>query len=148
MKQRKIVFTNGCFSLLHAGHFNLLSFCNDLAGENGIVIVAIDSNKKIRQDKGEMKSLFSFEERKEQILSLSKYENNVRKSLVHEVHCFDTNEELFKLIERIKPSVIVKGADWKNSYVVGSTFHPVEFFEIDNKISSTKIVERVLSKSI
>jgi len=133
---------------MHSGHYNLFSFCHDLCGNSGKVVVAIDSSKKIKETKGDIKNLFSEEERANQILSLKRYENGIAKQLVHEVHVFDTNEELFELINHMKPDVIVKGSDWKNQYVIGSTFFPVKYFEVENEMSSTKIIERIRGKLI
>ena len=62
--ESKVVFTNGCFDLLHVGHFKLLTFCRELAGPKGYVIVAIDTDSKVSKDKGEFRPFQDSETRR------------------------------------------------------------------------------------
>ena len=50
----KVVFTNGCFDILHQGHYALFKYCRDLAGEDGKVVLGIDTDERIKANKGEV----------------------------------------------------------------------------------------------
>lgn len=110
------IFTNGCFDVLHVGHFNLLSYCRQIVGDEGKVMVALDSDEKIKNDKGNDRPFFSFEERKQSLLSLM---GSSSIHLVDEVFSFNSNQELYELIKTINPNLLIKGADWDGN-VVGS----------------------------
>ena len=133
------VFVNGVFDLLTPAHFNLFLFAARLGGDNGKLYVALDSDKKAKKDKGSNRPIFTFEERRQAILSLQ------LPLIPNEVYCFNTNEELHSLIEQLKPDIILKSDQWKNN-VVGSDLAKVVYFNTIEKYSTSKIVERVLSK--
>ena len=137
----KTVFTNGCFDIIHPGHFNLLSYCRKLAGDCGEVIVALDSDEKVKKDKGQSSPIFSFKERHNALLSLCDDTYYFNGPVVDEIYQFSTNEELHELIKKIKPDIIVKGTDWKDN-VVGSDLAKVEHFIIYPQFSTTKIINR------
>jgi cytidyltransferase-like protein len=147
------VFTNGCFDLLHVGHFNLLMYCRNLAGPSGKVYVAIDADDKVTKDKGDDRPVFTQQERKEQLLSLKHDLVHLggNSFLVNQVNFFNTNDELYRLIKSIRPDVVVKGEDWKRKKVVGDDIAEVKFFSYQsnnkgNPYSTTKIVDRVIQK--
>jgi D-beta-D-heptose 7-phosphate kinase/D-beta-D-heptose 1-phosphate adenosyltransferase len=142
MSESNLVFVNGCFDILHAGHFYLLSIARGCKGLNGQVVVAIDSDEKIKRDKGEDRPFFSFEERRHTLLSLS------RIGLVDVVMKFDSNEELLEKIKLLKPDYMVKGDSWKKKGVVGEEYCKNIIFipEKEWPYSTTKIAERVLQK--
>jgi len=104
-----IVFTNGCFDILHRGHIYLL----DQAKNQGTrLIVGINSDNSVRRIKGAGRPVNSQEDRKEVLLALRS---------VDEVLIFDElTPEL--LIEEIKPDILVKGGDWKESEIIGADF--------------------------
>lgn len=105
----RIVFTNGCFDLLHEGHIKLLASCRDL-GEQ--VIVGLNSDASVKQLKGKNRPVNSQKSRAVVLASLE---------FVDAVIIF--NEETpKKLIHAIRPNVLVKGGDWKKSEIVGSAF--------------------------
>ena len=108
-----VVFTNGCFDLLHSGHFKLLRFCERLAGDDGKIFIALDSDEKVKKDKGSSRPIFTFEERKRSIdvLDLKNLE---------EISCFNTNEELLQLIKNYGAEIVVKSDQWAGN-VVGSS---------------------------
>lgn len=143
-----IVFTNGCFDILHVGHFNLLSACRVLAGVSGQVYVAIDSNEKVRKDKGPQRPINTFDQRVENIKAL-KYPAEFTycrlRDMVERVFFFDTNEDLYNIIKEHKVDLIVKGSDWKGN-VVGSDLAPVHYIEMLPNISSTTLEQKILLK--
>lgn len=138
------IFTNGCFDVLHIGHFNLLLQCRSMAGKDGKVIVAIDADEKIMADKGLLRPVFNLFERQKALLDL-RFE--IDKPLVDEVEMFHTNLELEMIIRRIKPDYIVKGGDWKDRRVVGSEYSKVVFQGRLGNYSSTEIIRRCLEKN-
>ena len=139
----KTIFTNGNFDVLHIGHFNLLSFCRSLAGPDGKVIVAIDSDRKIKEDKGPIRPIYLCSTRMEQLTELMDSNGNL---IVNKVLSFDTNKELYEIIKKEKPNIIVKGSDWKGN-VVGSDLAEVVLFP-RMSYSSTEIINTIRSKYI
>lgn len=104
-----IVFTNGCFDILHPGHVDLLNRARSL-GEK--LVVGINSDSSIRKIKGENRPFMTEADRRAVLLGLSS---------VDEVIVFDelTPE---RLIKEIRPAVLVKGGDWKPEEIVGADF--------------------------
>lgn len=105
-KRQKIVFTNGCFDILHLGHIRYLEQAS-LLGEK--LIVAINSNSSVRKIKGRARPI------------MSAYE---RACLIAACECVDyvtifTQTSPLNLIEALKPDLLVKGADWQSQGIVG-----------------------------
>ena len=105
----KIVFTNGCFDLIHSGHLSVLKRCEEIATSAGLVYVGLNSDESVKRLKGENRPIRSQEERKE-ILEAIRY--------VDYVIIFDEDTPI-DLIKKIKPDVIVKGGDYEPRNVVG-----------------------------
>jgi D-sedoheptulose 7-phosphate isomerase len=104
-----VVFTNGCFDLLHAGHIDLLERARALGDR---LVVGLNSDSSVRSIKGPGRPYIPEDDRKRILLGLR---------AVDEVIIF---EELTpqKLIERIRPDVLVKGGDWGPDEIVGASF--------------------------
>jgi D-sedoheptulose 7-phosphate isomerase len=102
-----IVFTNGCFDILHPGHIQLLQKARALGTK---LIVGINSDESVRSIKGPGRPIFNSHERTEVLLALA---------CVDEVRVFNelTPEDL---IEEIRPDVLVKGGDWNQSEIIGA----------------------------
>ena len=127
------VWTNGCFDIIHRGHIELFRFCKVLAGEDGEVIVGIDSDNKVRKDKGKTRPINSLEDRMAVLYS---------SIFIDKVIPFDTSNELDKTIKWIRPHVIVIGSDWKDKDVIGQSHtDKVIFFDRIGDYSTTKILE-------
>jgi rfaE bifunctional protein nucleotidyltransferase chain/domain len=108
-RNRKIVFTNGCFDILHSGHIKYL----ESAKKRGdILIVGINSDLSVRKIKGESRPIFSQKDRA-YILSALK--------AVDYVIIFNDRTPL-KLIKTIKPDLLVKGGDWSINEIIGGKF--------------------------
>src|SRR5207302_2347741 len=105
----KIVFTNGCFDLLHPGHIDLLTKARELGSR---LVVGINSDGSVRSIKGPDRPLQTQEARKAVLSSLK---------AVDEVLIFDelTPE---RLIGEIRPDVLVKGGDWNDNEIIGADF--------------------------
>ena len=103
----KIVFTNGCFDLLHAGHVRYLAHARSLGGK---LIVGLNSDDSVRRlGKGPERPIVGQDERREVLLALR---------AVDEVHIFDDDTPL-KLIQELRPDILVKGGDWPVEKIVG-----------------------------
>tara|TARA_R110002020_G_scaffold412654_3_gene622210 strand:+ start:70 stop:456 length:387 start_codon:yes stop_codon:yes gene_type:complete len=110
----KTIFTNGCFDVLHRGHFELLKYCYSL----GRVVVGINTDKSIKKLKGQDRPFFNQSDRAF-MLECCKY--------VDEVLLFDENTP-YNLIKQIKPDIIVKGGDYNPTEVVGVDLAEVVIF--------------------
>ena len=98
-QDQSVVFTNGCFDLLHVGHIRYLV---GAAGEGDILFVALNSDRSVRTLKGEGRPLFPAQERAEIISALE---------CVDAVLIFD-DPSVDRLLERIRPEVHAKGTDY------------------------------------
>jgi len=125
----KRVFTNGCFDILHRGHVEMLQYCKSL----GYVVVGINSDKSVKELKGENRPIFSAKDRKF-LLESNKY--------VDEVVIFDEPTP-YRLIKEIKPDIIVKGGDYKKEDVVGNDICEVKIFTYLEDYSTTQTLERI-----
>lgn len=126
-----IVFTNGCFDILHAGHVDLLRRARALGSR---LIVGINSDASVRSIKGLDRPVQNQEARKAVLLGLES---------VDEVRIFDelTPE---KLIHEIKPDVLVKGGDWKPDEIIGADFVTANGGKSFRYRSSTDFLQAVL----
>lgn len=139
----RTIFTNGCFDGgLHVGHQNLLVKCRSLAGRHGRVIVGLDADIKVKADKGSTRPIYNEFERQAHLKLLTYPIDSLIVKLIDEVCFFNTNEELYELIKRYKPDIIVKGSDWTNN-VVGSDL--AEVIHVKRQpISTTKTETRLI----
>jgi len=124
----KVIFTNGCFDILHRGHFELLKYCRSLGT---IVIVGLNNDKSVKKLKGESRPFFSEQDRKF-ALECCKYVDHV---MVFE------EETPHGLIKKIKPDIIVKGGDYKEEEVVGRDLADVKIFNFIEGYSTTKTLK-------
>jgi len=123
------VFVNGCFDVLHRGHYELIHYASSL----GELTVALDSDEKVSRDKGPDRPIYPLEDRVYQMTRLRG---------VNEVLSFSTREELERLVEVIKPDIMIVGSDWKGKEVVGSQYaKEVKFFDRLGDYSTTKTIQ-------
>ena len=106
---KTIVFTNGCFDLLHLGHVDLLRFCKQ---HGDIVVVGLNSDKSVQMNKGPSRPVLKQEERAHLLESIE---------YVDYVVIFDTVDP-HKLIEKVRPDILVKGQDYAGGWVCGREF--------------------------
>jgi len=134
----RMVFTNGCFDLLHLGHIRYLETARELGD---VLVVGINSDHSVRQIKGPHRPVMAQEERSEIVAALH---------CVDYVTVFDTPDPL-PLIRLLQPDVLVKGADWPREKIVGAELveangGKVEQIPLVPEASSTSIIQRVLDR--
>lgn len=106
---KKIVFTNGCFDILHAGHVIYLSKAKSLGDA---LVIGLNSDNSVKKLKGKSRPIVS---QKNRAILLAALE------AVDLIVIFNELEPI-KLIKAIKPDVLVKGGDWKKEKIVGAPF--------------------------
>ncbi len=108
-KKRRIVFTNGVFDLIHVGHIEYLSKARALGD---ILVVGVNRDKSVRRLKGPGRPLQPERDRAKIVAALKAVDYVV-------LFSEDTPE---KLIKQVKPDILIKGADYKVSEIVGADF--------------------------
>jgi D-beta-D-heptose 7-phosphate kinase/D-beta-D-heptose 1-phosphate adenosyltransferase len=128
---KKIVFTNGCFDLLHSGHMELFKFCRE-KGE--LVIVGLNSDDSIRRLKGSTRPVNSQKIRTDLLEAISYIDYIV-------IFDEDTPEELLKLL---KPYYLIKGGDYKPESIIG-THYATETLVCNflSDMSSSNIIKKI-----
>lgn len=132
----RIVFTNGCFDILHAGHVRYLSE----AGSYGdILVVGLNSDKSVKLIKGENRPIIPELQRAEVLAGLW---------CVDYVTLFHESDPL-KLIEKLKPDILVKGADWAEDQIVGADIvnangGKVIRIRMVSGVSTSEIIQKIL----
>ncbi|HSW94424.1 MAG TPA: bifunctional D-glycero-beta-D-manno-heptose-7-phosphate kinase/D-glycero-beta-D-manno-heptose 1-phosphate adenylyltransferase HldE [Gammaproteobacteria bacterium] len=138
MKGKRIIFTNGCFDILHAGHVTYLEQAKQLGD---VLIVAINDDDSVRRLKGAGRPINSVEQRMAVLAGLS---------VVDWVTPFsdDTPERLLKLLQ---PDILVKGGDYTTDGVVGAKIvrtygGDVRVLGVIKNLSTTAIIDRVVQQ--
>lgn len=135
---KKVVFTNGCFDILHAGHVDYLSKAKALGD---ILIVGMNSDSSIRNIKGELRPIISEAERAFLVANLK---------AVDYVTLFDENTP-GELIHELIPDILVKGADWSVENIVGrdtveENGGEVRTIKFVSQQSTSKIINTILER--
>lgn len=136
-KNQKIVFTNGCFDLLHLGHVDYLAKAKDLGDR---LIIGVNTDSSVKCLKGDNRPL---------------QDENSRLHILAALHSVDAvvlfdEDTPYELIKKIQPDVLVKGADYKIENIVGydivtSRGGSVQTIEFIEGYSTTKIEQRILN---
>ncbi len=134
-KGKKIGFTNGCFDILHAGHVLYLERSKSLVD---ILVLGLNSDNSIKRIKGARRPINGERDRAIVVAGLES---------VDWVVIFDDDTPI-KLIELVKPDVLIKGADWKDKGIVGGDFVKsyggrVEFVGLYEGRSTTSVIEKI-----
>ncbi len=134
-KNRRIVFTNGCFDILHAGH---ISYLEEARSRGDFLVIGVNSDPSVRRLKGDSRPIIPCSERLRLLAALE---------CVSAVVAFDEDTPR-QLIEFLKPDILVKGADYEIHEIVGAdTVHGlggrVERIDLVEGLSTSEIVRRV-----
>jgi rfaE bifunctional protein nucleotidyltransferase chain/domain len=137
-ENKKVVFTNGCFDLIHAGHVDYLTKARNLGD---VLIVGLNSDASVKRIKGTQRPILLEEERAYIISSLKP---------VDYVTIFEEDTP-GRLIAEIIPDILVKGADWSMENIVGRDVVEANGGEVKtiafvNSQSTTKIINSILDK--
>ena len=135
-KNQKIVFTNGCFDILHLGHIEYLAKAADLGD---VLVVGLNSDRSVNRIKGETRPINDEHSRSMVLASLE---------FVTAVVIFD-EETPYELIKTIQPDILVKGKDWKVEEIAGFDIvlakgGKVETIELTPGYSTTGIEQKIL----
>ncbi len=134
-KGKKIAFTNGCFDILHFGH---VSYLESAKKNNRILVIGLNSDSSIRKIKGPNRPIIA-ETRRASLLAALECVDFV--TIFHE-------ETPLRVIEALKPDILIKGADWKGKEVIGGDLvkrlgGKVEYISYIPGCSTTKIIEKI-----
>ena len=137
-RRQHVVFTNGCFDLLHIGHVRYLEAARNLGD---LLVVAVNSDRSVHEIKGPLRPIVPETERCELVAALH---------CVDYVCVFDTPTPL-PLIKLLLPNILVKGSDWSLEKTVGAeevqmAGGKVVHVELVPDASTTKIIERILDR--
>ena len=132
---KKIVFSNGCFDLLHKGHRDLIKQSFSFGD---ILILGLNSDESVKRLKGEDRPIQNEIERKKALLNTG---------YVNEVYIFDDDTPL-ELINLIKPDILVKGGDYTPNEIVGfeevtSSGGEIKIVQLTPGFSTTSIIENM-----
>ncbi len=133
-QNKKVVFTNGCFDLLHVGHVRYLEEAKKLGD---FLVIGVNADESVKRLKGPTRPIQNQSDRAEILKALKSVDETV-------IFVEDTPENLIK---QIKPDILVKGGDWSVDQIVGGTFvqsyggQVCSLNFVDGK-STTKIIEK------
>ncbi len=128
-RNKKIIWVNGCFDVLHVGHIRLLEYAKSKGDK---LVVGIDSDRRVKILKGPGRPINNQDERAETLKAIR---------WVDEVVIFDDEKEMVDKMKACEASKIVIGDDYTGKRVVGQDFLEVEFFKKIAGYSSTHIIE-------
>ena len=135
---RTIVFTNGCFDILHVGHVRYLAAARS---EGDVLVVGLNSDDSTRSIKQENRPIVSQDQRAEVLAGLE---------CVDYITVFNEPDPL-KLIQALKPDVLVKGSDWKEEDIIGADVvkeggGKVVRVDVVPDISTSRIIQRIVKR--
>ena len=126
------VIVNGTFDILHRGHIEMLRFARS---QGSYLLVAIDSDRQVRELKGESRPVNNQEDRKFQLENLK---------CVDAVWIFDSQEELAHICKIYRPHLMVKGMDYYGKKITGSEHcGAIKYFELVKNYSTSKTIENI-----
>jgi D-beta-D-heptose 7-phosphate kinase/D-beta-D-heptose 1-phosphate adenosyltransferase len=122
-RHKKIVFTNGCFDLLHYGH---IKYLEDAKRKGDILVVGVNSDQSLRRIKGNKRPILSEKDRLGIIAALGS---------VDYVNLFNQDTPI-EIIKALKPDVLIKGSDWNIKTIVGADF----VLSYGGRVSTVKLI--------
>ncbi len=137
---KKIVFTNGCFDLIHAGHTRYLAQARSLGD---VLVVAVNSDASVRTIKGNKRPINAEADRMETLAALES---------VDFVTLFE-DPDPYRLIAKLQPDVLVKGGDWPIDKIIGRDIVEARGGRVVNVPyvegpSTTRLIEKILKQCL
>ena len=124
------IWVNGCFDILHRGHYELFNYAKSLGDT---LVVGVDSDEKVAQDKGPNRPYNKLEDRVYALESLK---------AIDKVYVFDNKDHLEWLVQITKPDILVVGSDWKGKEIVGGQHaKKIVYFDRIGDYSTTDILK-------
>lgn len=139
LKGRRVVFTNGCFDILHRGH---VAYLNEARAQGDILVVGLNSDESVKRLKGPDRPVNNQDDRRYMLLNLRAVD-----------HVVIFNEDTpYELIKSLMPQILVKGGDWKPEQIVGSDLvlaagGEVKSLQFIEGHSTSKIISKVQGRS-
>ena len=131
----KKIAVNGTFDILHRGHLDMLKFARSQGDE---LLVIIDTDRRVKELKGESRPINSQDDRKYMLESLK---------FVDRVEFFDSKEDLKRVLEAYQPDVIVKGSDWKGKSTTSQLYcNEVIYYDRVGDYSTTNTIQRIADR--
>jgi rfaE bifunctional protein nucleotidyltransferase chain/domain len=125
----KKIWTNGCFDILHVGHIKMLQYARSLGD---YLIVGIDSDRRVKELKGDSRPINNQDDRRELLLALS---------CVDGVLVFDSKEEMCNILVEQDIQELVIGEEYKNKEITGQNIvQHIHFFQKFKNLSTTDIL--------
>jgi len=139
-KRKRIVFTNGCFDILHCGHIKYLEAAKKLGD---YLIVGLNSDKSTKKIKGNNRPIVPQNDRAQILAALS---------CTDFIVIFNESNPL-KLIKELRPDVLVKGGDWKKRDIVGNSFvesyrGKIKTIPFVKNYSTSSIIKSIIQKDV
>ena len=128
------VIVNGTFDILHRGHLEMLEYAKS---QGSYLLVAIDSDRRVKELKGESRPINTVADRRAMLQSLR---------FVDYVKVFDTTEELIEIIKLYKPDIMVKGSDYQGKSVTGETLILKVIYYDRTEHSTTKAIQDIINR--
>jgi len=128
----KLIFVNGTFDVIHRGHIELFNYAKSLGDK---LIVAIDTDRRVKQLKGDKRPVNNQNDRKFLL-------ENIKS--IDEVRFFDTDDELIDLIKNC--DIMVKGSDYKNKSVLGQNYCKEIVYYERTEHSTTKVLQHLINR--
>jgi len=133
---KTVVFTNGCFDIVHAGHVDYMEKARSFGD---ILIVGVNSDASVKRIKGDKRPIVDLNHRLRLLQGLS----------VIDYLCVFEEDTPLELIKKVVPNVLVKGEDWKEKGIVGEDFvktygGKVELIKLLPGISTSIIIDKII----
>ena len=128
------IFVNGTFDILHRGHLEMLEYAASLGN---YLLVAIDTDRRVRELKGPTRPINNQEDRR---FMLSRLKG------INEVRLFDSDDELEHIIQVYQPDVMVKGSDYRDKPIIGEEHcREISFYEHTSH-STTNTIKNIINR--
>lgn len=129
------IIVNGTFDILHVGHLQMLQYAKSMP--NAYVYVLIDSDRRVKELKGDTRPINNQQDRATFLASLKS---------VDEVGIFDSDQELDTMIKEYEPDIMVKGSDYRGKPVIGSQHCKEILFYDHTGHSTTRLIQRITDR--